>query len=80
MRKAALHNLGCKVNSYETEAMTQLLEKSGYEIVDFTEIALVHWTDCHVSAYFLGQINLISSTVLSKIMNITTLMIIVIFL
>ena len=33
MRKAALHNLGCKVNSYETEAMTQLLKKAGYEIV-----------------------------------------------
>ena len=29
MRKAALHNLGCKVNSYETEAMTQLLKRSG---------------------------------------------------
>lgn len=42
MRKAALHNLGCKVNSYETEAMTQLLEKSGYEIVDFTEKADVY--------------------------------------
>ena len=28
MRKAALHNLGCKVNSYETEAMTQLLKKA----------------------------------------------------
>ena len=26
MRKAAFHNLGCKVNSYETEAMQQLLE------------------------------------------------------
>ena len=24
MRKAALHNLGCKVNAYETEAMEQL--------------------------------------------------------
>ncbi len=42
MRKAALHNLGCKVNSYETEAMTQLLEKCGYEIVDFTEKADVY--------------------------------------
>lgn len=42
MRKATLHNLGCKVNSYETEAMTQLLEKSGYEIVDFTEKADVY--------------------------------------
>ena len=32
-RKAAFHNLGCKVNAYETEAMQQLLEKAGYEIV-----------------------------------------------
>ena len=37
MRKAALHNLGCKVNSYETEAMQQLLEAAGYQIVDFEE-------------------------------------------
>ena len=29
MRKAALHNLGCKVNAYETEAMGQLLEEAG---------------------------------------------------
>ena len=35
MRTAALHNLGCKVNSYETEAMQQLLEEAGYEIVPF---------------------------------------------
>ena len=34
-KKAALHNLGCKVNAYETEAMRQLLEKAGYEIVPF---------------------------------------------
>ena len=26
MRKAALHNLGCKVNAYETEAMQEMLE------------------------------------------------------
>ena len=31
MKKAALHNLGCKVNAYETEAMQELLEKNGYE-------------------------------------------------
>ena len=35
MRKVALHNLGCKVNAYETEAMRQLLEQAGYEIVPF---------------------------------------------
>ena len=34
-KKAALHNLGCKVNAYELEAMEQILEKSGYEIVPF---------------------------------------------
>ena len=33
-RKAAFHNLGCKVNAYETEAMQQLLEDAGYEIVE----------------------------------------------
>lgn len=42
MRKAALHNLGCKVNAYETEAMQELLEKGGYEIVDFHETADVY--------------------------------------
>ena len=36
-KKVALHNLGCKVNAYEVEAMQQLLEKAGYEIVDDAE-------------------------------------------
>lgn len=43
MKKAALHNLGCKVNAYETEAMQQLLEEAGYEIVPFQE-----WADVYV--------------------------------
>lgn len=42
MRRAALHNLGCKVNAYETEAMQQILEKAGYEIVPFQEQADVY--------------------------------------
>jgi len=42
MKRAALHNLGCKVNAYETEAMQQLLEAAGYEIVPFTETADVY--------------------------------------
>ncbi len=42
MKKAALHNLGCKVNAYETEAMQELLEKAGYEIVPFKEGADVY--------------------------------------
>ena len=31
----AFHTLGCKVNSYETEAMRNQLEQNGYEIADF---------------------------------------------
>ena len=42
MRKAAFHNLGCKVNSWETEAMEQMLQEAGYEIVPFTEKADVY--------------------------------------
>ncbi|MCD7745220.1 MAG: tRNA (N(6)-L-threonylcarbamoyladenosine(37)-C(2))-methylthiotransferase MtaB [Lachnospiraceae bacterium] len=41
-KKAALHNLGCKVNAYETEAMRQLLEEAGYEIVPFAPGADVY--------------------------------------
>ena len=42
MKKAALHNLGCKVNAYETEAMEELLKKDGFEIVGFDEKADVY--------------------------------------
>ena len=42
MKKAALHNLGCKVNAYETEAMEELLRNDGFEIVGFDEIADVY--------------------------------------
>lgn len=42
MKRAALHNLGCKVNAYETESMRQLLEQAGYEIVPFDEAADVY--------------------------------------
>ena len=42
MPKAALHNLGCKVNAYETEAMQQQLEERGYEIVPFDQKADVY--------------------------------------
>ena len=37
MKKVALHNLGCKVNSYEIDVMQQMLQKNGYEIVDFEQ-------------------------------------------
>lgn len=42
MKKAALHNLGCKVNAYETESMQQMLEVAGYEIVPFDQKADVY--------------------------------------
>ena len=34
-KKVAFHNLGCKVNAYETDAMQELLKNAGYEIVPF---------------------------------------------
>ena len=42
MKKVALHNLGCKVNAYETEAMQEMLEREGYEIVPFREGADIY--------------------------------------
>ena len=42
MKKAAFHNLGCKVNAYETEAMQQLFEENGFETVPFSEKADVY--------------------------------------
>lgn len=41
-KKVALHNLGCKVNAYETEAMGEELAGNGYEIVPFEEGADVY--------------------------------------
>ncbi len=40
--RAALHNLGCKVNQYETDAMENMLREAGFEIVPFTEKADVY--------------------------------------
>ncbi|QEK12366.1 tRNA (N(6)-L-threonylcarbamoyladenosine(37)-C(2))-methylthiotransferase MtaB [Crassaminicella thermophila] len=34
MKKVAFYTLGCKVNQYETEAMGEIFEKAGYEIVN----------------------------------------------
>ena len=38
----AMHNLGCKVNSYETEAMTEAILQEGARLVDFTEEADIY--------------------------------------
>lgn len=37
MSTCALHNLGCKVNSYETQAMQKMMEEAGYTIIPFGE-------------------------------------------
>lgn len=42
MKKVAFYTLGCKVNQYETEAMTEAFENAGYEQVDFEENADVY--------------------------------------
>ena len=51
--KVALHNLGCKVNAYEIEAMQQLLEEAGYEIVPFEPGADIYvintWTVTNIA-------------------------------
>lgn len=42
MRTVAFHNLGCKVNSYEMDAMLQALENKGYKIVSFEDKADIY--------------------------------------
>ena len=42
MRTIAFHNLGCKVNSYETDAMAQKCIEKGYKIVDFEQKADIY--------------------------------------
>ncbi|MBR4721318.1 MAG: tRNA (N(6)-L-threonylcarbamoyladenosine(37)-C(2))-methylthiotransferase MtaB [Clostridia bacterium] len=42
MKKVAFYTLGCKVNQYETEAMAELFEKSGYTVCDFDEFADIY--------------------------------------
>lgn len=41
-KKVAFHTLGCKVNTYETDAMEQLLLSHGYEIVPFENSADIY--------------------------------------
>ena len=42
MKTIALHNLGCKVNSYEIDVMQQMLQNDGYKIVSFEQKADVY--------------------------------------
>lgn len=50
-KRAALHNLGCKVNAYETEKMQRMLEEDGFAIVPFFDEADVYVINtCSVTA------------------------------
>ena len=40
--KVAFATLGCRVNSYESEAMAEKFIREGYEVVDFSEVADVY--------------------------------------
>lgn len=42
MKKVAFYTLGCKVNQYETEAMTELFKSRGYELADFDGFADIY--------------------------------------
>ncbi|NMA84506.1 MAG: tRNA (N(6)-L-threonylcarbamoyladenosine(37)-C(2))-methylthiotransferase MtaB, partial [Epulopiscium sp.] len=42
MKKVTFHTLGCKVNQYETQAMSELFQEAGYYIVGDTELADVY--------------------------------------
>ena len=42
MKSVALHNLGCKVNSYEMDVMQQMLQEKGYKIVPFDKEADIY--------------------------------------
>ncbi|MDR0949651.1 MAG: tRNA (N(6)-L-threonylcarbamoyladenosine(37)-C(2))-methylthiotransferase MtaB [Lachnospiraceae bacterium] len=51
MKNIAFHNLGCKVNSYETEKMMKQMEDLGYTIVPFDQIADIYVVNtCTVTA------------------------------
>ena len=41
-KKVAFMTLGCKVNTYDSEAMMEIFEGAGYAIVDFSEVADVY--------------------------------------
>ena len=42
MKTIAFHNLGCKVNAYETEIMMQNAQEAGYEVVQFSQFSDIY--------------------------------------
>ena len=56
MKKIAFHNLGCKVNTYELDAMMQMLIDEGYQQVPFEETA-----DIYIINTYIRPINILST-------------------
>lgn len=42
MKKVAFYTLGCKVNQYETNVMSDMFKNDGYDIVEFEDVADVY--------------------------------------
>jgi len=42
VKRVAFYTLGCKVNQYDTEAMIEIFDRKGYEVVDNNEVADVY--------------------------------------
>lgn len=42
MKTIAFHNLGCKVNAYETEIMIQSAQEAGYDVVQFSQFSDIY--------------------------------------
>jgi len=52
MKKVAFHTLGCKVNQYETQAMSEMFKQADYEVVDFEDYADVYVINtCTVTSF-----------------------------
>ena len=67
-RKAAFHNLGCKVNSYEMDVMLQELKNKGYEIVPFEEKADIYIINtCTVTSISYKKSDFICSAALMQV-------------
>ena len=76
MKKVALHNLGCKVNAYETEAMQELLEKRGTTRYYSTRYACAYLTSDAEDArvvWFLDETSLAERTQLAKLFGVSQL-------
>ena len=55
MQKVALHNLGCKVNSYEMDVISQKLVEKGYVLVPFEEMADIYYQYLYGNKYCRSQ-------------------------